>query len=240
FAGGKRFRPTLCLAVAEVLGCPSKKVLPFACAVEMIHTFTLIHDDLPPMDNSDLRRGKTTCHKEYGEALAILAGDGLNTLAFKIIANYPKALSELASALMVVVEGQVADIQSTKKKMSIKELVEVHNWKTGALLIACVRGTALICGASPKKVEALTNYAHHLGLAFQIADDILDSTSTSEQLGKPAGADIGKGFPFVVGLDKSKELAAEEMAKAIKAVSIFGKKSSSLISLAEYVLSRKK
>src|SRR3989339_965806 len=165
FAGGKRFRPLLCLATAQMLGSSPKKVLPYACAVEMIHTFTLIHDDLPAMDNSDLRRGKPTCHKVFGEALAILAGDALSTLAFEIIAEHPAAVREMAKALLIVVEGQVADIESAHKKLTLHKLKRIHQWKTAALLKACVRGTALICRAKPKEIEALICYADHLGLA---------------------------------------------------------------------------
>jgi geranylgeranyl diphosphate synthase type II len=238
FAGGKRFRPLLCLATAKALGASPKKVLTYACAVEMIHTFTLIHDDLPAMDNSDLRRGKPTCHKVFGEALAILAGDALNTLAFTIIADHPAAVKELGSALYQVVEGQVADINSTKKKPSLKELQAIHAWKTGALLKASVRGSALICGATKAQILALTKYADHLGLAFQITDDILDVTATSQQLGKPARADVKKGFPFVVGLAKAKELAAFETQQALKALIGFDQKAVTLRRITENVLSR--
>ncbi len=240
FAGGKRFRPFLCLATARALGCSEKKVLPFACAVEMIHTFTLIHDDLPAMDNADIRRGKPTSHKKFGEALAILAGDALNTLAFKVIADCPEASRELSSALLEVVEGQVADLESIKRKLSLKELVAIHRWKTGALLKACVRGSALICKASSEKIRSLTAYAEHLGLAFQIADDILDATSTRKKLGKPVKADVKKGFPFLIGLEESRKLAEKEKKKAIAALRLFGQKAELLREIAEYVLSRNK
>jgi len=238
FAGGKRFRPILCLATAKALGCSEKKVLPFACAVELIHAFTLIHDDLPAMDNADFRRGKPSCHKVFGEALAILAGDALNTLAFKIIADYPEASKELAAALMEVVEGQVADVESVKKKLKLKDLKAIHRWKTAALLKACVRGTARVCRASPARIRVLTRYAEHLGLAFQIADDILDATSTRKQLGKPVKADVRKGFPYLVGLEKAIKMAEQEKNKAIAALKTFGKKAGILRGIAEkYVLS---
>jgi geranylgeranyl diphosphate synthase type II len=214
--------------------------MPFACAVEMIHTFTLIHDDLPAMDNSDLRRGKPTCHRVFGEGLAILAGDALNALAFKIIADYPAASAELAGALLEVVEGQVKDIESAGRKISLEGLKKIHRWKTAALLCACVRGTAFICKASPKKVKALASYAEHLGLAFQIADDILDVTSTQKKLGKPVKADVKKGFPFLVGLGKARMLAEQEKDKAISALDVFDKKADSLREIAGYVLSRQK
>ena len=239
FAGGKRFRPILCLATAKALGCPEKKLLPFACAIELIHTFTLIHDDLPAMDNSDLRRGKPACHKVYGEDIAILAGDALNTLAFRIMADHPEAAKELADALLEVVEGQVKDIDSAKAKVSLKQLKEIHALKTGALLRACVRGSALICGASPEKVKALTDYANHLGLAFQIADDILDAISTQEKLGKPVKADVKKGFPYLMGLEKSKRLAQGEINSAMAALKVFGGKADVLKEIAIFVVMRK-
>ena len=239
FAGGKRFRPLLCLAAAKALGNSPRKVMPFACAVEMIHTFTLIHDDLPAMDNADLRRGKPTCHKVFGEGLAILAGDALNTLAFNVIAGYPAALKELSDALLRVVEGQVADLGSVKRKPTLKELVAIHKWKTAALLRACVRGSALICKAPAGKVKALTAYAEHLGLAFQIADDILDVTSTRKELGKPVGADVKKGFPFIIGLERSKLMLNDEAIKAIKAIKIFDKKADPLREMAGFVVMRK-
>lgn len=238
FAGGKRFRPLLCLATAETLGCAPKKVLPFACAVELVHTFTLIHDDLPAMDNSDFRRGIAANHKVFGEALAILAGDALNTLAFGIVADQPAAAKELARALLTVVEGQVADIESEKKKMTLAGLKQVHAWKTAALLKACVRGTAYICQAPPKKVKALTAYAEHLGLAFQIADDILDATSTQKQLGKPVGADVKKGFPYLLGIDKSKRLAEQEKEIAVEALRNFGTSTKELKAIAQFVTRR--
>lgn len=239
FAGGKRFRPILCLATARVLGSNYKTVMPFACAVELIHTFTLIHDDLPAMDNADLRRGKPTCHKVFGEDLAILAGDALNTLAFKIISNYPHACRELAAALLEVVEGQVSDLR-TKKKLTLKQLLFIHKKKTAALLRACVRGSAFICGAKSREIKALTRFAEHLGLAFQIKDDILDATSTSKTLGKPAGADVSKGFPYLLGLKKSIKMAEQEKEKALKCLKAFGRKANFLRVLANYVIERNK
>jgi geranylgeranyl diphosphate synthase type II len=240
FAGGKRLRPILCLATAEVFGTPAEKVLSFACAVELIHTFTLVHDDLPAMDNSDWRRGNPTSHKVFGEAAAILAGDALSTLAFKITADQPAAAKILAEALLKVVEGQAVDICSAQKKLTIKELKDIHQWKTAALLSACVCGSAVICGASPAKVKALADYADHLGLAFQVADDILDVTSTKAKLGKPVKADIGKGFPHLIGLEKSRVLAEEEKNKAISALKSFGPKADVLRKMADYVIERGK
>ncbi len=237
-AGGKRFRPILCLAVADCLGSDRRRVLPYACAVEMVHTFTLIHDDLPAMDDSDFRRGKKTSHKVYGEALAILAGDALNSLAFKLIADQPKALAVLAQSLLKVVEGQVSDLNMGKKRLSLKEMLLVHEWKTGSLLKACVIGSALICAASKKKIDLLANYAHHLGLAFQITDDILDVTSTKKYLGKPVKADKQKGFPSLIGLERSMRIAEQEKQRALRALVSFGSRADSLRALAEFVVKR--
>ncbi len=243
FAGGKRFRPILCLLTAKALGKNYKKVLPIACAIEMLHTFTLIHDDLPAMDNSNYRRGKLACHKKFDEATAILAGDALNTLAFEILAKETKnslVISEIGKALMEVVVGQVLDIESEGKKISLKQLKSIHQKKTAALLIACVSASAIQLKAKPNQVKALTKYASRLGLAFQIADDILDVTSTKKQLGKPVKADLKKGFPYIVGLEKSKKMAEIERLKAVKTLSIFGNKAKPLIKIADFVIERNK
>ncbi|MFH1362080.1 MAG: polyprenyl synthetase family protein, partial [bacterium] len=243
FAGGKRFRPILCFAAAQALGKPSKKILPIACAIEMIHTFTLIHDDLPAMDNSDYRRGKLTCHKKFDEATAILAGDALNNLAFQILAGTVKGgkvVEVVAEGLMRVVEGQVDDMESQKKKITFNKLKEIHRKKTAALLIACVKAVGMELNASKKQLQALSAFALHTGLAFQIADDILDATSTQKMLGKPVKADVNKGLPHLVGVEKSKKMAAVEYQKAVKALAIFGRKADLLKEIAEYVISRKK
>jgi len=240
FADGKRFRPLLCLATAQALGGQVRKVLPYACAVEFVHTFTLIHDDLPAMDNADFRRGRPSCHKIFGEAVAILAGDALNTLAFWIISSYPEASKELAAALLKVVQGQVLDLETTGQKLSFSSLKDIHRLKTAALLEACVRGSALICKASPSQLKALTKYAQHLGLAFQIVDDLLDVTATQEELGKPAKADFQKGFPYLVGVDKARKMAEEERQKALAALKKFGKEADFLRSLLELAVRRSK
>lgn len=242
-AGGKLFRPKLCFAAARALGKNQKRVIPIAASIEMIHVFTLIHDDLPAMDNSDFRRGKPTCHKQYGEATAVLAGDALNTLAFEILARETKnarIIEEISYALMEVVDGQMMDLASEGKKIKLKTLQTIHMKKTAALLKACVRAPAIHLKATPKQIKALTAYAEHLGLAFQIADDILDATSSQKQLGKPVKADVEKGFPFLIGLEKSKKMAEGEREKAIKALKIFGKKADILRDIAEYVVQRKK
>jgi geranylgeranyl diphosphate synthase type II len=243
FAGGKRFRPLLCFAAAYALGKNPRKVLPIAAAIEMIHTFTLIHDDLPAMDNSDYRRGKPACHKKFDEATAILAGDALNTLAFGILAKETgdtRVIDEIASALMEVVEGQVLDLESEGKRISLKKLMTIHGLKTAALLKACLRASAIYLGADAKQLKALTDYAFHLGLAFQIADDILDATSSREKLGKPAKADVRKGFPYLLGLEKSRKLAKGEGDKAVSALKGFGRGADALREIAGFVVRRRK
>ena len=243
FAGGKRFRPILCMAVAKALGKNPEKVIPIACAIEMLHTYTLIHDDLPAMDNSDYRRGKLTNHKRFDEATAILAGDALNTLAFEVLSRkikYSKIIQEIGKSLMEVIYGQEADLATEGKKISFNALKRIHQQKTAALLIACVRASAIELKASNKQLRALTDYARHLGLAFQIADDILDVTATKKELGKPAGADNKKGFPYFVGLEKSKIIAEQEKNKAISALKIFDNKAYSLRKIAEFVVERNK
>ncbi|KPJ65621.1 hypothetical protein AMJ44_09810 [candidate division WOR-1 bacterium DG_54_3] len=243
FAGGKRFRPLLCMATAEALGKNSKKVLPIACAIEMIHAFTLIHDDLPALDNSDFRRGKPACHKKFDEATALLAGDALNALAFEILAKEirnPKVTREIGQAVLQVILGEASDLEYEKKKASLKVLKSIHKRKTAALLLACVRSSAIHLGVTAKQLEALTVYAECLGLAFQIADDILDVTSTRKKLGKPVGADVKKGYPYLVGLEKSRKLAEQEKNKAIRALKVFGKKADTLREIAEYVDERER
>lgn len=241
FAGGKRFRPILCLAAAKALGKNPKKVMPIACALEMLHTFTLIHDDLPGMDNSGLRRGKPTCHKKFDEATAILTGDALNTLAFEVLAwetKDPRVIAEIGGALMAVVDGQVMDLESENKKIGLAKLKTIHRKKTAALLAACVCAPAVHLKASAKQVRALRKYAGHLGLAFQIADDILDATATRKQLGKPVKADLKKGFPYLVGLERSRRMAEQEKNKAIAALRVFGRRADNLKVIAEYVVAR--
>ncbi len=240
-AGGKKFRPQLCFAAAQALGRNPKEILPIAAAIELLHTFTLIHDDLPAMDNSDFRRGKLACHKKFDEATAILAGDALNTLAFKILAaevKRPEISAVIARALLEVVEGQVLDLATAGRKISLTKLKNIHAKKTAALLVACVQSVAVYFRASVKKTVALVNYAKHLGLAFQIADDLLDATASQKQLGKPAGADKLKGFPYYLGIERSKSIALSEKQKSIKALSIFGKKAGELRAIAEYVVDR--
>ncbi|MEE8638142.1 MAG: farnesyl diphosphate synthase [Candidatus Margulisiibacteriota bacterium] len=243
FAGGKRFRPMLCMAAAKALGKDPKRVLPIACAIEMIHTYTLIHDDLPAMDNSDFRRGKLTCHKKFGEATAVLAGDALNALAFEILARETKnskVICEISRALLQVVAGQMLDLEHEGKRVGLQTLKTIHRKKTAALLLACVRSPAIYLGTTAKGLRALTSYAEHLGIAFQIADDILDATSTRKKLGKPVKADIKKGFPYIAGLERSRKMAEQEKNRAVVALKIFGKKAYILREIAEFVVVRKK
>lgn len=249
FAGGKRFRPILMLEAARACGGDIKKVLPAAGAVEMIHTFTLIHDDLPALDDSDLRRGKPTSHMVFGEDLAILAGDALNTLAFEVIARYcpiDKAAgvsAELAEGLMKVVEGQVLDLSSEGKRIGFAKLQKIHLLKTAALIESSVRIGAILSNAEESRVKALTNYARHLGLAFQITDDILDVVSEKKTLGKPARADQKAKkatYPGLLGLNKAKELAVHHHRLAVDSLKVFGDRGGDLIDTADFVVRRKK
>lgn len=244
FAGGKRFRPILVLEAARACGGNIKKVMPAACAVEMIHTFTLIHDDLPAMDDSDLRRGKPTSHKVFGEDIAILAGDALNTLAFKVLADHtPEVSGELAEGLLKVVEGQVLDLRSEGKKINFSQLQKIHLLKTAALIESSVAIGAILSGADKRRITALRSYARHLGLAFQITDDILDVVSASETIGKPAGLDSQRGkatYPGILGHKRAQELADRHYRAAMAELSVFGKKASTLKEIAEFAVRRKK
>lgn len=191
FAGGKRLRPILLLAACEACGGDTEKALPAACAVECIHTYSLIHDDLPCMDDDDFRRGHPTCHKVYGEAVAVLAGDALQPLAFELLLQSGGAdlVKELATAAgsRLLIAGQVRDLEAEGKLVSFDELRTIHEGKTAALLTCCFRLGAMIAGATTEKLKALTTFGHALGLAFQVIDDILDCTQSSEKLGKTAG-----------------------------------------------------
>lgn len=246
-AGGKRFRPTLCLEAAKLFNADLRYVMPAACAIEMIHTFTLIHDDLPAMDNSNLRRGKPSCHKVFGEDIAILAGDALNTLAFEIIAKHCKptkaaqVAAVLSGALLKVVKGQVVDLESEGKKISYKKLQEMHLLKTSALIEASLRIGAILANAFDRDITALSKYGRHLGLAFQITDDILDSTSKSGLLGKPAGQDrVNRKSTYVsiLGLEKAKQQANSHYRLAVGELKRFGRKARPLVDIAGLTVSR--
>ncbi|MEA5623045.1 geranylgeranyl diphosphate synthase CrtE [Nostoc sp. UHCC 0251] len=253
-AGGKRVRPILCLATCEMIGGTIEMAMPTACAVEMIHTMSLIHDDLPAMDNDDYRRGKLTNHKVYGEDVAILAGDGLLALAFEFVAiqtpqNVKRELvlqviARLGRALGAagLVGGQVVDLESEgKSDISLETLNFIHQHKTAALLEACVVCGGIIAGASPEDVQRLTRYAQNIGLAFQIIDDILDITATQEQLGKTAGKDQKAQkvtYPSLWGLEESR-LKAQELVKAACAeLEPFGERAKSLQAIAHFIISR--
>jgi geranylgeranyl diphosphate synthase, type II len=253
FAGGKRMRPALLLAAAEACGGSDAVAMPLACAVECIHTYSLIHDDLPAMDNDDYRRGKLTNHKVFGEGIAVLAGDALLTQAFEIAAQckkfprYPhdQIILEIAraSGSLQLVAGQVADLEGEGKKLSIAELKFIHERKTSALLCCSVRLGGMSANCPPAQLRALTDFGYHVGLAFQVIDDILDVTQTSEQLGKTAGKDVAvqkATYPAIVGLEKSRQIAAQLTARAFAALKIFKGKAIALEALAEFLLKREK
>jgi len=253
-AGGKRLRPILCLAVAELLGQTQDVAMPTACALEMIHTMSLIHDDLPAMDNDDYRRGRLTNHKVYGEDIAILAGDGLLAYAFEFVAiktssipseRIVKVLAILGKAVGAngLVGGQVLDLECEgKADVTADTLSFIHRRKTGALLEACVASGAVLAGASEDDLARLSVYAQNIGLAFQIVDDILDVTATSEELGKTAGKDISAQkatYPRIWGLDTSRQKAEELIKNAIAQLDIYGDKAQPLRAIAEYIINRK-
>ena len=251
FAGGKRLRPVLALAAAETCGGSLESALPAASAVECIHTYSLVHDDLPCMDDDDLRRGRPTNHKVFGEGVAVLAGDALLTIAFEILVQakpttrYPSAalIGELASAAgsKWLIGGQVADLEGEGKKISGAELQYIHRCKTAALLTASIRLGAMSANATPKQLAALTDFGQSLGLAFQVIDDILDVTQTTEKLGKTAGKDVKATkatYPAVFGLERSRAEAHRLTRKAHTALTPFRKKGATLRALADYLLAR--
>ncbi|MDE3067169.1 MAG: polyprenyl synthetase family protein [Verrucomicrobiota bacterium] len=253
FAGGKRMRPALCLAAAEACGGNPKHALPPACAVECIHTYSLIHDDLPAMDNDDYRRGKPTSHKVFGDGIAVLAGDALLTQAFEIAAQcepfprYPreKIILEIAraSGSLQLIAGQVADLEAEGRNISEAELKYIHERKTSALLCCSVRLGGMSANCTPAQLRALTDFGRRVGLAFQVIDDILDVTQTSAQLGKTAGKDTRARkatYPAVVGLEKSRKIAKQLTARAFAALKIFRGRAVALEALAEFLLQREK
>jgi len=251
FAGGKRLRPVICLATAEVLRGKPDLALPLACAVECIHTYSLIHDDLPCMDNDDFRRGKPTSHKVFGEGIAVLAGDALLTIAFEIAAScksWPRyshatILREIAvtAGSQALIAGQVADAEGEGKKISPAELRYIHHNKTAALISSSIRLGAMSANATPKQLAHLTEFGESLGLAFQVIDDILDVTQTTEKLGKSAGKDIAAQkatYPALLGLKKAQKEADRLTAKARAALKPFGKDAKPLEAIADYLLKR--
>lgn len=254
-AGGKRLRPVLVIAGAEAVGGNASMVLNAAVAMEMIHTFSLIHDDLPSMDNDDLRRGKPTNHKVYGEAMAILAGDGLLSEAFAVLSDRSRFTKvddkvivdvlhdiALATGARGMTGGQVIDMDSTGWKIAEKELEKLHAHKTGKLITVSVTSGARLCGATEEQIDALEKYGNAIGLAFQIADDILDVEGTEEQIGKDAGSDVEQGkntYPSLIGLEASKKREKMLIDKAITALNIFDEKADPLREIARYVIERK-
>jgi geranylgeranyl diphosphate synthase type II len=252
FAGGKRIRPILCMEAARAVSDSVDGAAACACALELIHTYSLIHDDLPALDNDDYRRGKLTNHKVFGDAIAILAGDGLLTLAFQVLAQLAIAdarktllAAELAAASGTVggmIAGQVADLEGEGKPPDAGLLETIHRAKTGALLRASLRLGAIYAGASEEAYAALSRYGEHVGLAFQIVDDILDVEASSESLGKTAGKDAAQHkitFPAVYGLGPSRRMAEEECARAHATLAPFGPRAARLHELADLIVQRK-
>ena len=250
--GGKRFRPILCLITAKSMGKDYRMVLPTACAIEFIHTYSLIHDDLPSMDNDDMRRGKLTCHKKFGEDIAILTGDALFAEAFNIIIKYQnsddetkiKIMDEItdASGACGMVAGQIIDVYFTGKKISRRRLEYMHTNKTGKLITASVRCAAILCDAGINELKKFTEYSKNLGLAFQITDDILDITSNKYMAGKTVGKDAVQGkntFPYVWGVLKSKKIAEEKIEKAIAIIKGMNIEHKWLVNMAKFLLARK-
>ena len=245
FAGGKRLRPILAIASFEAVGGRDKKILPVACALEMIHTYSLIHDDLPCMDNDDLRRGKPTLHKVYGEGMAVLAGDALHALAFELLlkAKNPQVVLEVTKAIGTegMIGGQVKDLEAEGKKVSLKQVEYIHTHKTGKLLRASVRAGAILGGADKKTLLALTYYAERFGLAFQIVDDILDVVGKEEEIGKKRGSDKANSkatYPKVAGLEKSKSLSRNLLKQAKVKLNILKEKNWIFEKLVDYVYDR--
>lgn len=252
FAGGKRVRPILAIAAAEACGGDTSGLDDAACALELIHTYSLIHDDLPALDNDDLRRGRPTNHKVFGEAMAILAGDGLLTLSFQVLAQCRqidaarrvRLIGEVAAAAGTVngmIGGQVFDIEGEGQPATTQLLDAIHRAKTGALLCASVRLGAIWAGAGEEQLETLSRYGSHIGLAFQIVDDILDVTQTPEQLGKTPGKDARQEkitFPAVYGLDNSKAMAQRQLTQAHSALAGFGPEADPLRAIADMIVHR--
>ena len=254
FAGGKRVRPTLAIAAYEAVGVSSPAILPCAAALELVHTYSLIHDDLPAMDNDDYRRGKLTNHKVFGEAMAILAGDALLTMAFDLISRNSLDGVDAVAQIRVVQElacgagdagmvaGQVADIEAEGKDIDFATLEGVHRWKTGKLIRAAVRIGGILAGASPAALKDLTAYAEEIGLAFQIADDVLNVVGSREELGKDAHTDASRGkktYPAFFGVQGARKLADERVVSAIQHLQNFDSKADPLRDLARYITARK-
>ncbi|MBV9227429.1 MAG: polyprenyl synthetase family protein, partial [Acidobacteriaceae bacterium] len=252
FAGGKRIRPVLAIAAAHTVSPSPQGIENAAATLELIHTYSLIHDDLPALDNDDLRRGRPTCHKVFGEAMAILAGDSLLTLAFEVLSRLKhvsaekkivlvEELSRAAGTVGGMIGGQVNDIEGEGKEPSALLLESIHRAKTGALLRASVRMGAIYAGATDAELAVLSEYGEHVGLAFQIIDDVLDVEQTSDALGKTAGKDQAQQkitFPAVYGLEQSRMMAEKERQTAHRALNQFGERAERLRQIADYIVLR--
>jgi geranylgeranyl pyrophosphate synthase len=252
FAGGKRFRPALVITTGQTFGATTESLLKTACAFEMIHTYSLIHDDLPAMDDDELRRGRPTCHVRFDEATAILAGDALQTLAFQTIAagdeldastrvRLIRELSAAAGTPNGMVGGQALDMEAQARQVLGSELEEIHRLKTGALIIAAARSGAIIAKVSDDELEAITDYAAQLGLLFQITDDLLDVTATAEDLGKTPGKDarsLKATYPGLYGIEETRELAGQAHRAACEALNRINRPTDVLQRIADYILHR--
>jgi geranylgeranyl diphosphate synthase type II len=255
FAGGKRLRPILAIATCEALAGQLSHILYLACALEMIHTYSLMHDDLPAMDDDDYRRGRLTAHKKFGEGVAILAGNGLLTLAFQLLAEIPNGGESAEARLTVIhricraigtsrgmIAGQIVDLATQGQPFSREELEYIHSSKTGALIGASVDCAAILCGASPVQREHLSHYGVGVGLAFQVVDDILDIEGSSTELGKTSGKDQKKEkatYPSLYGIEGSRNIAVELVDKAIEEIEFLGKRGESLRNLARLIVTRR-
>ena len=255
-AGGKRIRPVLCLAAAESVDGDAHTVMPAACALEMIHTYSLIHDDLPAMDDDNMRRGQPTCHKAFDEATAVLAGDALLTLAFQILSSAagenPKQAVKWLQAIQLIshaagycgmIQGQMLDMASENRDLTVTELKSMHRLKTGALIAASVRCGAELVDADANQIQLLENYAQNIGLAFQVTDDILNVEGDPEIMGKAVGTDESRSkttYPALLGLVESKKFAAQLVETALEALENFDRKAEPLRAIARYICDRKR
>ena len=254
FNGGKRIRPILCLAAAEAVGGDLVPAIPVACALELIHSYSLIHDDLPSMDNDDFRRGKPTCHKVFGENMAILAGDALLTEAFVLLSRAEKVMLSAERRLAIIQEiahaagingmvgGQALDVISEKTGADETILQDIHRRKTGALIVAAVKSGAVMFNAGKDKIQALTEYGMHVGLAFQIADDILNVEGDSRLMGKGTGSDAARNkmtYPSLMGLQQAKEKLNQHVEAAVTSLADFDERAMPLIVIARYIRDRK-
>ncbi|PYS98402.1 MAG: hypothetical protein DMF63_16085 [Acidobacteria bacterium] len=249
FGGGKHFRPALLIAVGRAFGAGDRKLKRTAAAVEMIHTYSLIHDDLPSMDDDDLRRGRETCHKKFGESTAILAGDALQAMSFQVIAGDTslsleiriELISKLAQAAAKMVDGQQLDLEAEGRETSLEDIEQIHRNKTGALIGFAAEAGAIIGGASENDIEAIAKFGERLGLLFQITDDLLDITRTTEQLGKTAGKDVAADkstYPALCGIEQTRVFASQTHRDALDAIEPFGERSLMLRRIAEFIVSR--